>query len=175
MPADLAYVSSEIKQLIKSEHVDPRRVYVTGFSAGATMAFFVGCQLSSQIAGIAPVSGAMRFTDPCKLAHPVSELLVIGTKDSIPINGTARLLSATQVAAKWRKLDGCPRQSLSAQSGSATEQTWSQCKGQVGVGLDVVQGGNHQWPGGPISSGPDSHFGAARAVWAFFAAHARGQ
>ena len=89
MPANLAYVSSEISQLIAAQNIDPNRVYVTGFSAGATMAFAVGCQLSRQVAGIAAVSGAMRFTDPCdKLAHPVSEMSIIGTRDAIPINGS---------------------------------------------------------------------------------------
>ena len=61
MTSNLAYISSEIRSLTASENIDPKRVYVTGFSAGATMAFFVACQLSSQIDGFAPVSSTMRI------------------------------------------------------------------------------------------------------------------
>lgn len=170
MPQNLAYISSKIKSLTTSENIDPKRVYVTGFSAGATMAYFVGCQLSSQVAGIAPVSGAMRFTDPCRLSHPVSELEIIGTRDAIPINGSARLLSAAQVAARWRGLDGCASQSSSATRGPVYEQTWSRCRGVSGVALYVIHNGTHQWPG-PGASGADAQFPAASAIWAFFAAH----
>jgi polyhydroxybutyrate depolymerase len=170
MPQNLAYIGSEIKSLTVSENIDPKRVYVTGFSAGATMAYFVGCQLSSLVDGIAPVSGAMRFTDPCHLSHPVSELDVIGTRDAIPIAGTTRLLSDEQVSARWRRLDGCASRSSSAVSGTVTERTWSQCKGSSGVGLYVIQNGTHQWPG-PQASGTDAQFAAASAVWAFFDAH----
>jgi dienelactone hydrolase len=170
MSRNLAYISSEIRSLTASENIDPKRVYVTGFSAGATMAFFVGCQLSSQVDGIAPVSGAMRFTDQCQISHPVSQLELIGTSDAIPINGSARLLSAAQVAARWRTLDGCSSQSRRAVIGPAYLDTWNRCNDGSGVGLYVIQGGTHQWPG-PGAEGPDSQVAAAEAVWAFFAAH----
>ena len=160
MPANLAYVSSEIKQLTGQQNIDPTRVYVTGFSAGATMSFFVGCQLSSQVDGIAVASGAMRFSDPCKLAHPVSELLFIGTNDAIPINGSPVLLSAVQVAALWRRLDSCTGQSSSSTVGPVTQTVWNSCDDSAGVELDVTAGGTHQWP-------PNG----AERVWAFFAAH----
>ncbi len=174
MKANLAYISAETKRLIASENIDPRRVYVTGFSAGATMAFFVGCELSSQVDGIAPVSGAMRVSDPCQLSHPVSELLVIGTDDAIPFNGTARLLSAAAVTAKWRAMDGCARESSSAAQGPVAEQTSNRCRGASGVGLYVIPGGTHQWPGAKGEAGPDAGFDAAQAVWSFFAAHPGG-
>jgi polyhydroxybutyrate depolymerase len=170
MPQNLAYISAEIESLTASQNIDPRRVYVTGFSAGATMAFFVGCRLSRQVDAIAAVSGAMRFTDLCRISHPVSELEVIGTKDAIPIDGTARLLSDAQVAARWRALDGCTPRSTTVLRGPTEEREWGQCKSASGVALDVVHGGTHQWPA-PAASGTDSQFPAAQAAWAFFAAH----
>ncbi len=163
MPANLAYVSSEISRLTSEQNIDPNRVFVTGFSAGATMSFFVGCQLSSRVAGIAPVSGAMRFTDPCTLAHPVSELSIIGTNDVIPINGSARLLSADAVAERWRGMNSCTSQSSSSAVGPVTATAWNTCNDSSGVGLNVVSGGTHQWPRG--------QYNAAEAIWAFFAAH----
>jgi polyhydroxybutyrate depolymerase len=170
LSSNLAYVSDEIKSLTASENIDPRRVYVTGFSAGATMTYFVGCRLSSQVDGIAAVSGAMRFVDPCHVSHPISELEIIGTDDAIPIGGTPRLLSDVQVAARWRRLDGCGSHASTATSGPVQELTWSRCMGASAVARYVVEGGTHQWPG-PRAGGADSQFPAAQAVWAFFAAH----
>jgi polyhydroxybutyrate depolymerase len=170
---NLAYISSEVRSVTASENIDPRRVYVTGFSAGATMAFFVGCRLSSLVDGIAPVSGAMRFADRCHPSHPVSELEIIGTSDAIPVSGSALLLSTAQVAARWRKLDGCSSQLGRAVIGSAQVHSWSRCNRRSGVGLYVIKGGTHQWPG-PSAEGPDSRLPAAEAVWAFFAAHPGG-
>jgi polyhydroxybutyrate depolymerase len=170
MPSNLAYVSAEIKSLTASQNIDPRRVYVTGFSAGASMTYFVGCRLSSQVDGIASVSGAVRFVDPCHVSHPISELEVIGTKDLIPLGGSARLLSAAQVAARFRRFDGCDPHSSAAVRGPVEEVTWSQCKDASGVALYVIEGGTHQWPR-PGASGNDSQLPAAQAVWAFFAAH----
>jgi polyhydroxybutyrate depolymerase len=168
---DLAYIRAEIQRLVVAQNIDPKRVYATGFSAGATMSFFVGCLLSKYVSGIAVVSGAMRFTDTCTLAHPVSELLVIGTKDVIPFEGTPILLSADQVAAKWRALDTCTGPATTSTDGPVDESVWTSCDDRAAVGLDVVQNGNHQWPGGPKSSGADAKFDAADALWAFFTAH----
>ena len=89
------------------------------------------------------ISGAMRFTDACRLSHPVSELELIGTRDAIPINGSARLLSAAQVAARWRKLDGCSSQLGTAVIGSAQARSWNHCHGGSGVALYVIKGGTH--------------------------------
>lgn len=171
MPANLAYVSSEINQLTADQNIDPNRVYVTGFSAGASMSFFVGCQLSGQVAAIAVVSGWMRVDDPCQLAHPVSELNIVGTKDGQPLGGTARLMSVEAVATRWRLMDSCTSQSSSAPSGPVTETTWSSCNDSSGVGLNVIEGGTHQWPGAPQATGADTQYNAAQIVWAFFAAH----
>jgi polyhydroxybutyrate depolymerase len=171
MPQNLAYVKAEIESLTISQNIDPTRVYVTGFSAGATMAYFVGCQLSEHVDAIAPVSGSMRFTDKCKVTHPISEMEIIGTADAIPLEGTSRLLSAAQVAAKWRAFDGCSSHASTETKPPVNKETWDECTGSSGVELDIIQGGKHEWPGSPEAVGPDAQFNAAQAVWAFFAAH----
>src|SRR6202011_907635 len=51
-PSNVAYISSEIDQLESTYNVNPRRVYVTGFSAGAYGTYLVGCGLSSKVAAI---------------------------------------------------------------------------------------------------------------------------
>ncbi|MGH2882255.1 MAG: alpha/beta hydrolase family esterase, partial [Solirubrobacteraceae bacterium] len=172
LAANLSYISSEIKQLTVSESIDPTRVYITGFSAGATMSLFAACELSDQIDGVAAVSGAMlRSGEPCRISHPVSEMLVIGTNDIIPIAGSSHLYSAAQVSAGWRARNDCATKARRSASGPVSLETWSTCNDRAGVGLYVVNGGVHAWPGAPGLTGPDSQYDAAQAVWAFFSAH----
>jgi hypothetical protein len=134
------------------------------------MTFKVGCQLSAQVAGIAVVSGAMRTFDPCSITHPVSELLVIGTRERIPIDGSAVILPAATVAAKWRGMNGCTSQSASSTTGPVVQTLWSDCNDHSAVVLDIVTNGNHQWPG-PTALGADASFDASKALWQFFTAH----
>lgn len=177
---DLQYVSSMITQLTQSQNIDPNRVYVTGFSAGAAFTYIVGCKLSSQVAGIAPVSAVMNtvVTAPCALKHPLSVLTIIGSRDGA-INGFApRVLSAAQTAATWRAKNSCPssQPSFTGQSGSAQERIWANCADGSAVGLYVIQGGVHIWPGDAEfnlpPSNPDGQFRASPAIWAFLSQHA---
>lgn len=55
---DIAFIRSLVDTLVSSGAVDPRRVYVTGFSSGASMAFAVAGALAGRIAAVAPVAGA---------------------------------------------------------------------------------------------------------------------
>jgi polyhydroxybutyrate depolymerase len=168
---NLPYVSSEISSIEQSENIDPNRVFVTGFSAGATMSFHIGCALSKQVDAIAPVSGAMyRTGEPCALSHPVSELLIVGTNDIIPFAGSAILSPIPQVVQTWTTQDGCGSHSSTTTTGAVTEQTFSACNEHTAVALYTIQGGVHTWPG-PGAPGPDAQLSAAQAVWAFFSQH----
>jgi polyhydroxybutyrate depolymerase len=172
--ADLAYISSMIDQLVATENVDPRRVYVTGFSAGGYASWQAGCRLSQKVAAIAIVENAMNGTlyASCSPLRPISELLIIGTGVPILYSGVpGRLPSAYETTARWRELDGCSsRPSQSSQAGPIDTWTWSSCTDHSSVGLDVIQGGAHTWPG-PPASGPDSQLDASEAVWSFVSGH----
>src|SRR5262249_2573557 len=56
---DVAFLADLIAHLESTERVDPARVYVTGLSRGGMMAYRLGCELSSDLAAIAPVAGNM--------------------------------------------------------------------------------------------------------------------
>lgn len=55
---DVAFIDALLDDLISSGRVDPRRVYVCGFSSGASMAFVAAGALARRIAAVAPVAGA---------------------------------------------------------------------------------------------------------------------
>jgi polyhydroxybutyrate depolymerase len=176
--SDLPYLKSFISQVEAAQNIDPSRVYVTGFSAGGRMTYFLGCQLSRQIAAIAVVSSVMRAY-PCPLSHPVSELTLDGSTESTAINGTRTgIPTAAATAAKWRALDGCPakiplRSSVVA---PVSQQTWGPCVDGSSVALYVLSGGIHTWPGsyGLSRSSPDAQYNASEAIWSFFAGHSVG-
>jgi polyhydroxybutyrate depolymerase len=170
--SNVAYIAAQIRRISAQYNVDPHRVYVTGFSAGAYISYFVGCRLSATVAAIAPVSGAMA-TQRCKLAHPVSELTIIGTHDIIPLSGTSRFPAPAKVTALWRRLDRCSSKATTVVVGPVTERTWESCAGGAAVGFYVIAGGRHEYPGSPglATSDPDAQLRASEAVWAFFAAH----
>lgn len=172
-PSQVAYIDNEIRRLTRERDIDPQRVYVTGFSAGAYISYFVACRLSARVAAIAAVSGAMA-PQRCEPSRPVSELTIFGSHDIIPLTGTGRFPAATKVAALWRALDHCPeRRPRTSLAGPVTEQTWGPCGDGAAVALYVVHGGRHAYPGSPklAPSEPDAQLDASAAIWAFFAAH----
>jgi polyhydroxybutyrate depolymerase len=71
---DIAHIHAFINQVVKRLCADPRRVYLTGFSNGATFAYQAGCDLEEQIAAIAPVSGSYHSAGPCTDPMPTLEI-----------------------------------------------------------------------------------------------------
>ncbi len=51
---DVAFLSQLIDRLVSEHDADPERVYATGVSAGAMMAYRLACERPGQIAGGAP-------------------------------------------------------------------------------------------------------------------------
>jgi polyhydroxybutyrate depolymerase len=175
-PSNVAYISAQIDRITARYNIDPRRVYVTGFSAGAYITYFVGCRLSAKVAAIAVVSSGMR-SQRCQLVRPVSELTIIGTRDIIPLSGTAKFPAPAAVTARWRTLDRCRAGPASVSVvGPVLEQIWGACAHRTAVGLYIIRGGTHEYPGAPglPASDPDSRYNASESVWAFFAAHRSG-
>jgi polyhydroxybutyrate depolymerase len=61
---DVGFIDTMIDDLSIWFSVDPQRIYVTGFSNGASMSFRLGVELSESIAGIAPVAGYFWLENP---------------------------------------------------------------------------------------------------------------
>ena len=80
---DVGFLNAMLDDLSARFALDRRRVFVAGFSNGASMAFRVGAELSGRIAAIAPVAGA-GWADSVKLERPVSMCYITGTAD--PLN-----------------------------------------------------------------------------------------
>ncbi len=74
-------------QLLSERYcIDPDRVYLTGFSAGAVFTLYLGCNVPGAFRGMAAVAGSdSRFDTRC-CQGPISAIFIHGTQDSdIPL------------------------------------------------------------------------------------------
>jgi polyhydroxybutyrate depolymerase len=186
---DVAFLTAVIRDAEQHDGADPRRVYVTGMSNGAIMAYRLACEAPVAIAAIGPVAGDLEV--PCAAPHgPVSVLAIHGTADrNVPIAGgynTAGVTHTehTSVAAslgRWRAIDRCAAPSVDRRPPLTTES--SRCEGGEEVDLVTVDGAGHQWPGGaqiarPAAARllgldqPSTALDATAALWEFFNRHA---
>lgn len=193
-PDDVAFIAAMLDDLSNRFAVDDRRVFVTGFSNGASMSFRAGAELSHRIAAIAPVAGALWF-DPPMFRYPVSMCYITGTADPLnPIEGgVPRLASGgsdrvrgkpkppvRDSISKWTNALGCPAAMAStADSDGVRTETCSSGAGTAEVVYIAVEGLGHTWAGGR-SLLPESMVGrtsnkirANDVIWEFFRKHAR--
>jgi polyhydroxybutyrate depolymerase len=88
LPDDVGFIKALLQVLPSRMCIDPSRIYATGVSNGGGFAARLGCELSSQIAAIAPVAGGYRSLDPCHPDRPVAVLEIHGTADTVvPYDG----------------------------------------------------------------------------------------
>lgn len=100
--------------------VDPRRVYATGFSNGGSLAFRLGCDLSTRIAAIAPLSGSYRAQRACPRSRGRMPTLEQHGDDQFAVS-VPRLLRTT--AARNR----CTRPPVRARVGTGLRTTYPGC------------------------------------------------
>ncbi len=182
-PDDVAFLAEALSAIEQRVSIDPRRVFVTGFSGGARMASQLACDLSEKIAAVAPVGG-LRFPSPCESHRPVSVIAFHGTADPVnPYegNGPATWTYGVREAAEaWAAHDGCGSAVVDSDPApGARLTTYEGCKGNAAVELYTIKDEGHEWPGGPVmpadvtkALGAQSSVVDANALmWAFFSAH----
>jgi polyhydroxybutyrate depolymerase len=186
---DVAFINALLDDLMGSYNVDTRRIYATGISNGAVMAYRLASELSDRIAAIAPVSGSMG-TEIRQLKRPVSVLHFHGTLDEyIPFLGGKGKKSVTstdfwpvdQSIWSWVKSNGCDENrkiDLLSKSGdemTVTRKTYAGGKDGTEVVLVVIEGGGHTWPGmrsPAVTLGKSAlNISASDLIWEFFEKH----
>jgi len=188
---DVGFVAAVIETLVASGQADASRVYVTGMSNGAMMSHRLGRELSTKIAAIAPVVGAVFGDEPPPQA-PMPAFIVVGAEDRTvpPAGGSLQLRGllgrrsaadhdvapAMAQAAYWARHNGCGEPTHTKDR--VTQRTeWTSCTSGAPVVFHSVAGNGHAWPGGePGRSGaaqPAKAFDATEEMWAFFAQQRR--
>jgi polyhydroxybutyrate depolymerase len=185
---DVGFIARLIEELIAHQQGDPRRVFVTGFSNGSSMAYRAGYQLSDRIAAIAPISSTGLRIRTGALTRPVPLFSSHGTADPLsPFAGGERQLGlgrsddapapATMVA-QWAALIGCGAEPTVTRSAAGiTETAFRGPDGHIDVVFCAIDGAGHTWPGGR-SLLPESLVGtrteamhATDRIWDFFLHH----
>jgi polyhydroxybutyrate depolymerase len=189
---DVGFLDRLLDTLIASGRVDPDRIYLTGMSNGAMMAYRYAAVHPERLAALGAVAGTADF-EPLT---PVGALPVVhlhGTKDdNVPLEGgkgshtlgTERdHRPVQQTLDAWIRADGAgsPRSvtlPVKIQDGtSVTRTAWSSGGDSQAVVLYRVEGGGHAWPGRKkaefLLGRATANLDADSALWDFFARHVR--
>ena len=193
---DVAFVRALLDDLARRTPLDTRRVYATGLSNGAMMAYRLAAEAGDRIAAIAPVAGGM-VVDSIRSPRPVPILHMHSVDDPRALYGgglgppfpftNSRVMhpKMDSVIARWAAFDGCaapPRvgETLHGRTGSpsaahtATPYRYAPCSGGSEIVLWKLTGAGHVWPGAGVQSwqkyvGPATDVIDANVeMWRFF-------
>jgi len=194
---DVGFIRAVIEDLSKRMSIDRKRVYATGMSNGAMMAYRLAAEAPGLVAAIAPVSGSMVLMD-FHSKHPVPVIHFHSVDDpralyngglGPPFPGTAtRNLHppVEEQLAKWIAVDGCRGTPTVAkkligkagtpdQGNTATKLVYSPCTTGSNVVLWKLSGSGHVWPGRDVRferflGRPTHLLDANEEIWSFFRA-----
>lgn len=155
---DVGLLTAMIHEIVVRDHVDPKRVYVAGFSNGGMLAYRLACEGTSPLAGVAVIEGTLGI-ERCAPTRPVDVLVIHQTGDAVvPYAGTSRaeipgnpvpLMSVERALAIWRDAAGCRQGPAVTRSRRVTVTTYS-CSAGRRARLVTIEGGDHRWPKRPV-------------------------
>ncbi len=180
-PGFLAFLLPALQDTL---NIDPDRIYATGYSNGARMAFRLGCDLSDRIVAIAAVSATIsdEVTDNCPEDGRVSVLYMHGTGDTVtPWEGKplfiegrriSTALSAPDTVTFWATQNGCDPATVTQIDATRDNLIgithYTDCDDGREVRFHPVHNGSHSW-----FRLDGAEFDASEVIWEFFSNNAR--
>ncbi len=185
--AEVEFVRAMIEDLCVRFAVDRRRIFATGFSNGASMAFRVGRELPKCLAAIAPVAGN-DWSQQSTIERPVPVLYITGTSDPLnPIEGGEIWVGSLSfgekpplrdLIQKWVRLLGCPPDPRVLYDKDGVKGiAYGPGKDRSEVVLYTIEGMGHTWPGGTcllprrMVGETSDKIEATDVIWEFFQRH----
>lgn len=180
---DVGFIRAIVASLTRRMNIDRDRIYATGMSNGAMMAYRLACELPEVFRAIAAVAGTDN-TRSCPPTRPVSILHIHARNDAHVLyaggagpglRDESKVTDFTSVAdtvSKWVRLNGCtttPRRIV--ETTGAYCDVYSPCQDKAAVQLCVTETGGHSWPGGRKPRGgepPSRAISANDVMWDFF-------
>ena len=171
---DIGFTAALIDSLSANYNINQDRIYSTGMSNGGYFSYHLACNLSTKIAAIASVTGAMsQYTQTiCNPSHPTPVMEIHGTADlTVPFNDIISGLGY------WRSYNNCNPIADTTIIPDLVLGDWSTVEhivfdnGDNGVTTDLfkVINGEHTWPGSNFSSGVTNYdINASAEIWRFF-------
>ncbi len=180
---DVGFVRRILAELGAQLNIDKARIYATGMSNGAMMAYRLACEMPDVFKGIAAVAGTDN-TISCAPRAAISVLHIharnddhvlfdggagAGVRDVSKVTG---FRSVPSTISRWVEFNGCsgtPRRVLE-RPGAYCER-YDGCRDGVAVQLCVTESGGHSWPGGTKTRGSEATSQAISAndvMWDIF-------
>ena len=163
---DVGFVRALIDDLETHAEIDRTRIYATGLSNGAMMAYRLAAEAPGLVAAIAPVAGALALPGEPKRPVPILHIHSVDDTRALYAGGlgppypltTIRVQhpAVEKLLADWAEHSGCPREPSSepaihgrgsSSAHTATRMTYGPCKEGVEVVLWKLTGAGHVWPG----------------------------
>ena len=150
---DLGFVRRLLKRISKNYSIDKSRVYATGYSNGAGMAYGLAHHMPDLITGIAPVSGLMndKYLSTTSGVSPVGLISFNGEEDWVrPVNGIkGYLASVADISSHWARINDSTRsvvEQFAEVTGNLIERTsYSRDDGLITVEQYLLDRGGHEW------------------------------
>ncbi len=189
---DVTYVASLVERVRSRLNVDPRRIYVAGYSNGGMLTHRIAATRGPEFAAYAVVSGTIGGEPNKKeaewiLPRPVEAvpiLLIHGRADeNVPYEGgrgprsvgDSSTISVARSVGLWVERNECASDPHSERSmnDQVLTETWSGCDNDADVVLMTIEPLMHQWPGPLFSETLERDdalrgFDGAQAIWNFF-------
>ncbi len=182
---DVGFINAVLDDVSSLFNIDASRIYATGLSNGAMMAYRLACELSGRIAAIAPIAATMAVRE-CRPERPVSVIHFHGTADrNSPFMGGVGSLAVVKMDHMsvmddimfWVKLDNCA--TTPAESYSLANATVEIYRAPDGTEVELVriEGMGHGWPGGrrmlsrELEGDISDSVNANEMMWDFFQRH----
>jgi polyhydroxybutyrate depolymerase len=193
---DVGFLRHAIDELASKARLDLDRVYMTGHSNGAIMAYRFGAEAAFEVAAIVPVAGAMMLAEfspasavPVLHIHSVDDgraLYEGGLGPPFPIGGGQVLhRPVMEGIAAWAARNGCPANPVIVETRaggagtpdeghSAERLRWAPCSSGAPVEHWRLHGPGHAWPGSTVPPAQEALVGetttiviAAEEIWSF--------
>jgi poly(3-hydroxybutyrate) depolymerase len=195
---DPGFLNRLLDELLATYPINPQRVYIYGYSAGAAMAHRMACDNTERFAGIVAGAGfTLGDLLQCAPAVPISVLQFHSMDDEVvlfdggnigplvadPGNPACDYPGAIETAAQWAARNGCIGELQSGkklkldltfivEGKETTVHTFKQCPHGIDVELWSMEGGV---PHPPLFfvDGPNGMKTLAEKSWKFLRKHAR--
>ncbi len=189
---DVGFIRMLIENISHELPINPHRVYITGHSNGAILAYRAAAELSHLIAAVGAVAGtiggkASEHSSLYIIPEPHDPVPVIhfhGMLDeNVPYDGgkgnntwgTAIDLSVNESIAFWVYNNECNStpQTWVSDSGNIIRDTYTSGRNNSEVILYTIINGGHGWPGSNTGDRPSKEISATGLLWEFFEAHTK--
>ncbi|GAC69446.1 hypothetical protein GS4_25_00160 [Gordonia soli NBRC 108243] len=180
---DIAFTRTILREVRTMTCVDRTRTFAVGRSNGGGFVGLLACQMTSDFAAYAAISGAFYAGHGagCATSPPVSVLEFHGTADPIikykgGVRFGGRYAAVQGWLDGWIRKAGCVRTPISTRITADVDRLdWPVC-GAAGhqVTHYRINGGGHRWPGSTGNPGAGKRsdtISASSLVWQFFSAH----